>query len=351
MSEDFHHESSSKLLSKCTHSIEYFNEINVETESSEEEINVVDHMYATNIENGDINDLSNESPPINCQTAESEVKLIKEWLILHTDLIQQQNDDILDKDREIYILRKENEMLKERINCIEKGIPFQLDKPSNQVIEEEVIVEDMTQGSLKEGIQEGNKVIEEQYCPSDNCSQEVLAYKDENCVNISECESQLNNSVILTEKNYQEPIVNTVIELKNEVAVLNAIDSWKSNSDFLSDSIPVTEYSFSVNNISEFDPMKNLRMSIRRKRVKSCSSGLSHNESLNLEEKETYRRRFKKKKRRLTKDANILTSLDAYITQAHEVNLGIPTIELDITECLATSLEVSYCQFLFFIVN
>lgn len=111
MSEDFHHESSSKLLSKCTHSIEYFNEINVETESSEEEINVVDHMYATNIENGDINDLSNESPPINCQTAESEVKLIKEWLILHTDLIQQQNDDILDKDREIYILRKENEMV------------------------------------------------------------------------------------------------------------------------------------------------------------------------------------------------------------------------------------------------
>lgn len=46
-----------------------------------------------------------------CQTEESEVKSLKEWLILHNDLIQQQNDEILEKERQIYLLRRENEMV------------------------------------------------------------------------------------------------------------------------------------------------------------------------------------------------------------------------------------------------
>ncbi|KAG5892522.1 hypothetical protein JTB14_011228 [Gonioctena quinquepunctata] len=79
-------------------------------------------------------------------------------------------------------------------------------------------------------------------------------------------------------------------------------------------------------------------MSIRRKRVTSNSSGLSHNESVNLEEKETPRR-LKKKKRRATKDAILLTSKESYVTQSHEVNLGIPT-EPDPIECAAPTLEV-----------
>lgn len=65
-----------------------------------------DHMYTCNTENLEIN----LTDP-NCQSAESEVKFWKEWLILHLDLIQQQSDEILNKERTILILQQENEMV------------------------------------------------------------------------------------------------------------------------------------------------------------------------------------------------------------------------------------------------
>ncbi|KAJ8940062.1 hypothetical protein NQ314_010896 [Rhamnusium bicolor] len=396
MSEDFHDENNAKL-SKCVKSVAYFDEINTaEEEISDEEINVNDHMYASNTDNDEINEVS--SSDANCQTAESEVTFLKEWLILHTDLIQQQNDDILDRDKQIYILRKENEMLKERINCIEKGIPFQTDKVCNRKVTEnleEITLEDMTQGPCEEDTKENIEIIEEQYCDNEDCSIEVINYQ-ENHINLSDSESQIDNSVISNDNNYS--VDDTEIELKNE-----------------------------------FDPMKNLRMSIRRKRVTSNSSALSHIESPVIEERQTYRR-FKKKKRRerqdileinlsrakqehifawtdssmllswisspphhwkmyvvnrvayvqervlidafeahntllklvklvqaevfeseinklkanqlcsnplrVTKDSQILTSSEPYVTQAHEVNLGISTVDPDLPECIATTLEV-----------
>lgn len=108
MSEGFHDENNENL-SKCIKTVALFEEINsTEEPLSDEEINVIDHMYSSNAGNKE-RDVG--TPLLNCQTAESEVRLIKDWLILHTDLIQQQNDDIIDRDREIYILRKENEMV------------------------------------------------------------------------------------------------------------------------------------------------------------------------------------------------------------------------------------------------
>lgn len=53
-----------------------------------------------------------------CHTEESEVKSLKEWLILHNDLIQQQNDEILEKERQIYLLRRENEMVSHVFVCL-----------------------------------------------------------------------------------------------------------------------------------------------------------------------------------------------------------------------------------------
>lgn len=345
MSEDFHHENSSKL-SKCAKPFEYYSQVNnAETDSSEEEINVVDYIYPTNVVNGSLINVPAKSPPFNCQIpAESEVTFIKEWLILHTDLIQQQNDDIIDKDREIYILRKENEMLKERISCIEKGISHQFEEPDSQNIQEEVIVEDMTHGSIKEEVND-DQLVEGQYSPNNDCSLDLISYKNENCVNLSDSESQINIEPVSV-TNYEENIVNTVIKLDSEDILLDDIDhSWKSKSDYYNSTIPeeVSNYSFTINNIGEFDPMKNLRMSIRRKRVTSNSSGLSHNESFNLEEKEAYRKRFKKKKRRPSKDTNnVLMSTEAYVTQSHDVSLGIISpSELEIGECpAASSLEV-----------
>lgn len=108
MSEGFHDENNANL-SKCIKTVALFDELNeIEENLSDEDINVIDHMYSSNAENEEQNV---STPSLSCQTAESEVKLIKDWLILHTDLIQQQNDDIIDRDREIYILRKENEMV------------------------------------------------------------------------------------------------------------------------------------------------------------------------------------------------------------------------------------------------
>lgn len=105
MTEGLHDEKNAKFCD-CVKSFTYLNRVNSSEEDlSDEEIDVIGHMYSTND--------NNEADPavINCQTTESEVRFIKEWLILQTDLIQQQNDDIIDKDREIFILRKENEMV------------------------------------------------------------------------------------------------------------------------------------------------------------------------------------------------------------------------------------------------
>lgn len=108
MSEGFPDENNANLP-KCIKTVALFNKINsIEESLSDEEVNVIDHIYSSNDEN---HEQDAGIPSLNCQTAESEVKLIKDWLILHTDLIQQQNDDIIDKDREIYFLRKENEMV------------------------------------------------------------------------------------------------------------------------------------------------------------------------------------------------------------------------------------------------
>lgn len=61
-----------------------------------------------------------------CQTEESEVKSLKEWLILHNDLIQQQNDEILEKERQIYLLRRENEMVSHVFVCKQTMFSFYL---------------------------------------------------------------------------------------------------------------------------------------------------------------------------------------------------------------------------------
>lgn len=77
------------------------------TDGKDDLNNPYDHMYASDTGNGDTNAVNPS-----CQSAESEVKFLKDWLILHLDLIQQQNDEILNKERTILILQQENEMVR-----------------------------------------------------------------------------------------------------------------------------------------------------------------------------------------------------------------------------------------------
>lgn len=211
-----------------------------------------------------------------------------------------------------------NFQLKERINCIEKGTPFQTEKFFNHKVtenSEEVTSEDMTQGPCEEDTKENIEIIGEQYCENDNCSIEVINYQ-ENHVDLSDNESQI-DSVVGNDNNYI--VDDNELELKSEEYILNDLsDNYKSESDIINCNSSISDYNFTINNISECDPMKNIRMSIRRKRVCSNSSALSQNESAIIEDKQTYRR-FKKKRRRKYKIARTLTYLLLiYINYASE---------------------------------
>jgi hypothetical protein len=104
MSDHFPDESNTKLSN-----LDAVNHLEKKNDRSDNknELNLpYDHMYASNTENGEI-----DTTDTNCQSAESEVKFWKEWLILHLDLIQQQSDEIVNKERTILILQQENEMV------------------------------------------------------------------------------------------------------------------------------------------------------------------------------------------------------------------------------------------------
>lgn len=63
-----------------------------------------DHMYACNSDNSDVNS--------DRQAGESEVRHLRDLLMLHLDLIQQQSDEIVNKDKYIAELKLENETVR-----------------------------------------------------------------------------------------------------------------------------------------------------------------------------------------------------------------------------------------------
>ena len=105
MSEDFSHLNSNAKLSNLVQTVNYYKNSN-HTQSTDVLNPSCDRHYSTSTEDGEIN-----PDGTNCQSAESEVRFLKEWLMLHLDLIQQQNDEILDKEKTILILQQENEMV------------------------------------------------------------------------------------------------------------------------------------------------------------------------------------------------------------------------------------------------
>lgn len=106
MSDNFSGQNNNTKLSNSTENVDYFNSLN-DGENIDDLSLPYDHMYASS--NSDINGVN--SSDTNCQSAESEVKFLKEWLVIHLDLIQQQNDEILNKEKTIYVLQQENEMV------------------------------------------------------------------------------------------------------------------------------------------------------------------------------------------------------------------------------------------------
>lgn len=117
MSDNFSTQNNNTKLTNTTDDVDIDNNIEILTELSNNdnlnELNLsCDHMYATNNENGvlDVNEEDDEE--VNCQNAESEVNFFKDWLLYHLDLIQQQNEEILSKERTILFLKQENEKVR-----------------------------------------------------------------------------------------------------------------------------------------------------------------------------------------------------------------------------------------------
>ncbi|KAK9879609.1 hypothetical protein WA026_006673 [Henosepilachna vigintioctopunctata] len=309
MSEDFSNNHSAKY-SNIVNAIDCYPQINTITKNSEVLHNPYDHFYPSSIPRCEI---ETHKQKLNCQPAESEVKFLKEWLLLHLDLIQQQNEEILSKERTILILQQENEMLKERISCMEQSIQLEVDNrlvagTEETKFKEEEIVEDMTQGL---GACDDNKgIIQFEVNCKDVDNAALNAEVQLHDTNISDsCDT----------KNFKNTIssLNTSLE-QNELIFNSQIDATvKIESEGVSHQDSGVIYNFS----SELDSMKTLRMSIRRKRVCSNSSSLSQNGFI-VEEKKTFKRTRKRRKRSI-KENQILTTPDLYVNQYGDPIPGI----------------------------
>lgn len=186
---------------------------------------------------------------------------------------------------------------------MENGIPYQLYKVCSPKVTEdsqEAISEDMTQGPSEEDNKDNIEYIEQQLGESENISFDVTSYSENN-PSLSDSESQLDSEVIENDTDYPHNNHHSEIELKTEEIVFNDISETlisETESDVLN-CHSFTEYNFTIDNIvSEIDPMKNLRMSIRRKRVCSGSSALSSNELVAVVENKDHFQNLKKKKRK-----------------------------------------------------
>lgn len=165
---------------------------------------------------------------------------------------------------------------------MENGIPYQVYKGcSPKVTEdsEEGTSEDMTQGPSEEG-KDNLEYIPEPLHDGEDITVDVTTFQENN-LDVSDSESQLDSEFIENENIYSIENHQSELELKSEPVVFNEIsDSFEGESDLLNYN-SYSEYNFTIDNIvSEIDPMKNLRMSIRRKRVCSGSSAQSNNELL-----------------------------------------------------------------------
>lgn len=324
MSEDSSTQNNKAKLTDCIENANYLN--NIDSEDNKDDSNLsYDHMYATNNVNVDIN-----PEELTCQNAESEVKFLKEWLLMHLDLIQQQNDEILNKEKTILILKQENEMLRERINCLDPGVNFESDsfnKRNSKTYSYLDTLEEMTQDAAH--IDDDNK--------ADIYFQETHKNSPNNCLDGTnyEVNSESYNTLENTSNNCDtEPSIGLKIEKGN---TSSANDDTLNSTYSASNSLHLKSGDFVVNSSVE-DTLNNLKMSIRRKRLCSTSSALSNTE---VSSEDIQRSKKKKKRKNSLKDDKILTCSEQYVTQTGESGLGIPINSSPVLEIpSATNLEV-----------
>lgn len=318
MSEDFSNNHSAKY-SDIVNTANFYQHINNISENNEELGHPYDHIYASNNDNSILNsDIETHKQKPNCQTADSEVRFLKQWLLLHLDLIQQQNEEILSKEKTILILQQENEMLKERLNCMEETVSLVGNNQSVNHTEEikfkvEKLAEDMTQGlgscnDIKDATQ---LAVNCNNVDSTSIDSEV----QQDCNSSGESKIEICENILLNSIDCISGSVDPCAELNFD----SGIDAnVRTESDTLENLSSCVVYNFS----SELDSMRHLKMSIRRKRVCSHSSATSQN-GYTIEEKKIIKR-FKKRRKKSIKDNQILCTPDFYVSQIGDPIPGIP---------------------------
>ncbi|XP_018320516.1 male-specific lethal 1 homolog isoform X2 [Agrilus planipennis] len=276
-----------------------------------------DHGYASN--SGTV--LPNLSSS-NCQNAESEVKFLREWLLLHLDLIQQQNDEILSKEKTISMLKQENEMLKERLNSFQKGISSHSQRTTESNLDKFITNTDFKITEVSHIVREEKEEIP------------LLSLSTET------------NSITVEKADYPEdhkPEENSSSNVNSCTTYynlpVNNSDSTQVDEKAQKDNFNSSDCSALLNNLTENNKctdnipaatsvdvsLKNIRMSIRRKRLCSNSSILSNNDSL---EEKNLTRKLRKKRKCSLKNDKLLMCNEQYLTQTGEVN--IPLTEPDV---------------------
>lgn len=249
-----------------------------------------------------------------CQSAESEVSFLKEWLLLHLDLIQQQNEEITSKERTILILQQENEMLKERLVLFKNELRIDAPKSVSPVwkqqgelnVDQDIMTQDLR--TVEEDTRNNSNAS---FCfgeISKHCATKVepVSNVDSECITDNCNKTQEHKDINVLPDDY-------LVYNLNETVLSDVKSEPRSEpkSDISNDLNSRIKYHFSVET-SEQDIMHNLRMNIKRRRMCSNSSALSHNSKSSLVEENMKYSKFKKKRKRNLKDTQIYTTSEPY---------------------------------------
>ncbi|XP_076163867.1 male-specific lethal 1 homolog [Ptiloglossa arizonensis] len=279
-----------------------------------------DHMYASMTDGGapaaatatsalGVSPLRGNEPRQNDLT---EVKHLKELLLLHLDLIQQQSEQIVTKDKLLAALRQENETLKLRLERMDRRVNLQkLRSESNENSITSEHIGTCSPPSINSVNVPSTSEIHRNVQSENNNSQYNESFK-----------IRLNTSGGITtvkqELNDNQGKLETKVETGSDIRL-----EWEEKKKRRSDPIPLSGGS-------------------KRKRGVSCSSTISNDTSSTIQDKvlthETGRKGDRKGKL-LTKKESFLTTEEHYYTAVGDPNYTLSLKEPSPVES-DTSLEV-----------
>ncbi|KZC08712.1 PREDICTED: male-specific lethal 1 homolog [Dufourea novaeangliae] len=279
-----------------------------------------DHMYASMTDGGapaaatatsalGVSPLRGNEPRQNDLT---EVKHLKELLLLHLDLIQQQSEQIVTKDKLLAALRQENETLKLRLERMDRRVNLQKLRSENT---ENSITSEHIGACSPPSINSVN-------VPSTSEIHRNIQTENNNSQYSESFKIRLNTSGGITtvkqEPNDNQGKFETKIESGGDIRL-----EWEEKKKRRSDPIPLSSGS-------------------KRKRGVSCSSTVSNDTSSTVQDKvlthETSRKGDRKSKL-LAKKESFLTTEEHYYTAVGDLNYTLSLKEPSPMES-DTSLEV-----------